>query len=219
MKHGLLYVLANTVQHKDWDGRISAQNKEWAKTLRFARKQRPFHCSKAHTGWWTFSLTQTRKELDAEKTQPDIVPKSPEELAPSDSSQPEAPKHRLTADERTVRDAVMDKLKEQIAVSNDGINATYKASPQSQRTLAEHKVRIVRDTVSSERRAAFSYQRRYAARNSGCYRELLPPLEYVKLVRRAKGRKALNQRATSRCKIFRREEDPGHGEEARMELG
>ena len=25
------FVLANTVQHKDWDGRISADNKEWAK--------------------------------------------------------------------------------------------------------------------------------------------------------------------------------------------
>lgn len=28
-----LYVLANTVQHKDWDGRISRSNKEWAKTI------------------------------------------------------------------------------------------------------------------------------------------------------------------------------------------
>ena len=28
-----LYVLANTVQQKDWDGRISPGNKEWAKTI------------------------------------------------------------------------------------------------------------------------------------------------------------------------------------------
>lgn len=29
----VLYVLANTVQHKMWDGRISNSNKEWAKTI------------------------------------------------------------------------------------------------------------------------------------------------------------------------------------------
>lgn len=28
-----LYVLANTVQQKDWDGRISPGNKAWAKTI------------------------------------------------------------------------------------------------------------------------------------------------------------------------------------------
>ena len=28
----MLHVLANTVQHKDWDGRISADNKAWART-------------------------------------------------------------------------------------------------------------------------------------------------------------------------------------------
>lgn len=29
----VLFVLANTVRHKDWDGRISEDNKEWAKTV------------------------------------------------------------------------------------------------------------------------------------------------------------------------------------------
>lgn len=28
-----MYVLANTVRHKDWDGRISHSNKEWARTI------------------------------------------------------------------------------------------------------------------------------------------------------------------------------------------
>ena len=28
-----LYVLANTVQQKDWDGRFSSANKTWAKTV------------------------------------------------------------------------------------------------------------------------------------------------------------------------------------------
>ena len=28
-----LYVLANTVRHKDWDGRISHDNKAWARTI------------------------------------------------------------------------------------------------------------------------------------------------------------------------------------------
>ena len=35
----ILYVLANTVQHKDWDGRISRDNKEWAKTVPVARTE------------------------------------------------------------------------------------------------------------------------------------------------------------------------------------
>ncbi len=29
----VMFVLANTVRHKDWDGRISEDNKEWAKTI------------------------------------------------------------------------------------------------------------------------------------------------------------------------------------------
>ncbi len=29
----MFYVLANTVQRKDWDGRISRDNKDWAKTI------------------------------------------------------------------------------------------------------------------------------------------------------------------------------------------
>ncbi len=28
-----MYVLANTVQQKDWDGRFSPRNKDWAKTI------------------------------------------------------------------------------------------------------------------------------------------------------------------------------------------
>ena len=54
-----LYVLANTVQHKDWDGRISQNNKQWARdfpivpdingmgddrTIGFNRKQPPPVC-------------------------------------------------------------------------------------------------------------------------------------------------------------------------------
>jgi len=217
----VLYVLANTVQHKDWDGRISAQNKEWAKTVEVCPENSAhFVVDKAHTGLMDLFVTQTRKELDAEKTQPDIVPKSPEELAPSDSSHPEAPKHRLTADERTVRDAVMDKLKEQIAVSNDGINATYKASPQSQRTLAEHKVRIVKDTVLQNGAPLFHIQRRYAAKKTqGCYRELLPTLEYVKLEKEQKAEKPSIREQLRAAKSSAEKKTPAMAKKHDMELG
>ena len=36
----VLFVLANTVRRKDWDGRISADNKEWAKTVPAAASER-----------------------------------------------------------------------------------------------------------------------------------------------------------------------------------
>lgn len=42
----VLYVLANTIQQKEWDGRFTYPNKEWAKTVSI----RPIWILSAWTG-------------------------------------------------------------------------------------------------------------------------------------------------------------------------
>lgn len=196
------YVLANTVQHKDWDGRISKDNKEWAKTVPIcAGNSDYFVVDKSHPGLTDLFLTQTRKELEAtEKEKTAVSPErdpalvSPEageisslEKTGAEAKSPvaapveeTAQKHRLTPDERKIKDAVTDRLKELIAVRNDGIFAMYKASPQSQRILMDNHVRIEKDTVLKSGEPLFQIHRRFAAKKTqGCYRELNPTLEYV----------------------------------------
>ena len=61
----------------------------------------------------------------------------------------EAPKaHRLTAEEKEIKAAVMDTLKGQIAYHNDGMRATYRSSNHSFNLLARNGVRIEGNTVT-----------------------------------------------------------------------
>lgn len=94
----------------------------------------------------------------------------------------QAPKaHRLTAEEKEIKAAVMDTLKGQIAYNNDGMRASYRASNHSFNLLARNGVRIEGNTVTQNGEPLFKIHRRHAARKTqGCYRELLPTLEYVK---------------------------------------
>ena len=63
-------VLANTVRQKEWDGRISHSNKEWAKAFpvpedkdSFGRdRNRELIVDRNHTGLMDLFLTQVRKE-------------------------------------------------------------------------------------------------------------------------------------------------------------
>ena len=74
----------------------------------------------------------------------------------------------------------MDTLKGQIAYHNDGMRATYRSSEQSFRTMAQYKVKIEGNTVTRNGEPMFKIYRRHAARKTqGCYRELMPTLEYV----------------------------------------
>lgn len=61
-----LYVLANTVRQKDWDGRISRENKEWAKTIPVYEDKDSwggeFVVDRAHTGLMDLFTTQARRE-------------------------------------------------------------------------------------------------------------------------------------------------------------
>ncbi|WP_242972572.1 DUF3849 domain-containing protein [Lachnoclostridium sp. An169] len=65
-------VLANTVRQKEWDGRISHSNKEWAKAFpvpedkdSFGRdRNRELIVDRSHTGLMNLLLTQVRREYE-----------------------------------------------------------------------------------------------------------------------------------------------------------
>ena len=69
------FVLANTIQHKDWDGRISPENKEWAKAepvptdygAYHNKKTLEYSCNQAHPGLINLFVNRFRKEQELEK--------------------------------------------------------------------------------------------------------------------------------------------------------
>ncbi len=74
-------VLANTVRQKEWDGRISHSNKEWAKAYpvsedkdSFGRdRNREFIVDRSHTGLMDLFLTQARREYqELQKQKPSV---------------------------------------------------------------------------------------------------------------------------------------------------
>lgn len=80
------YVLAATVQEKDWDGRIDDRNKAWAKTIPVPEDKDGFGTDRkcyfvvdqAHTGLVNLFVTSFRKEL--EKVLPEKKPSVLEKL-------------------------------------------------------------------------------------------------------------------------------------------
>ena len=59
------YVLANTVQHKDWDGRISNSNKEWARTIPVVRENEHRFMVNSHPGLTDMFVSEARKVIKA----------------------------------------------------------------------------------------------------------------------------------------------------------
>jgi hypothetical protein len=78
------FVVANTVQDKEWDGRIARENKEWAKEFPVpndanawgGRRTHEYVCSQAHPGLINLFVNHLRKEqeLAAEK-KPSVLKK------------------------------------------------------------------------------------------------------------------------------------------------
>lgn len=159
------YVLANTVQQKNHDGRITPSVKEWAKKIEVCpEKNTDFIVDKVNPGLIDLFASEFQKQTAQEVVQAPIEP----------------PKHRLTADEKKIKEAVMDSLKGQIAYANDGMRSTYKTSMQSHKTMIQFNVRIEGNTVTRDGEPMFAIHRRHAARKTqGCYRELTPTLEYI----------------------------------------
>lgn len=76
------YVLAVTVTQKDWDGRISGDNKAWAKTVPIVDnkdawggdRNSAFVVDQAHTGLVDLFVTHARKEFAQEASIPEKKP-------------------------------------------------------------------------------------------------------------------------------------------------
>ena len=200
------YVLANTIQQKDFDGRIPQPLKEWAKTVEVCPENASrFLVDKPNPGLTALFVdafrqqTEAQKDVTSEKAterDPEVVAWENDEItsievktvevkspfAPLPEEAAKAPKaHRLTAEEKEIKAAVMDTLKGQIAYNNDGMRASYRASNHSFNLLARSGVKIEGNTVTQNGEPLFKIHRRHAARKTqGCYRELMPTLEYVK---------------------------------------
>ena len=197
------YVLANTIQQKDFDGRIPHPLKEWAKSVDVCPENASrFLVDKPNPGLTALFVdafrqqTEAQKDVTSEKAterDPEVVAwendeitsievKTVEVKSPFAPLPEEAPKaHRLTAEEKEIKAAVMDTLMGQIAYHNDGMRATYRSSNHSFNLLARNGVRIEGNTVTQNGEPLFKIHRRHAARKTqGCYRELVPTLEYVK---------------------------------------
>ena len=199
------YVLANTIQQKNFDGRIPQPLKEWAKSVEVCPENASrFLVDKPNPGLTALFVdtfrqqTEPKKEVASEKTgerDPEVVAWENDEITSIEvktvevkspfaplPEKADAPKpHRLTPEEKKIKDAVMDTLKGQIAYHNDGMRSTYRSSEQSFRTMAQYKVKIEGSTVTRNGEPMFKVHRRHAARKTqGCYRELMPTLEYVK---------------------------------------
>jgi len=64
-------VLANTVQQKDWDGRFSRSNKEWAAAIEVPNAEKAFFTVESHPAVLNGFINMARKELTAIRAQPE----------------------------------------------------------------------------------------------------------------------------------------------------
>jgi len=141
-------------------------------------------------GLLSLFVTEFNRQMDVaereavESRDPGVVPAEKPETPVVRETEKEtvAPKpHRLTPDEKKIKDAVMDVLKGQIAHSNDGMLSTYRTSEQSLRTMRQHNIKIEGNTVTQNGEPMFAIHRRHSEKKTkGCYRELTPTLEYIK---------------------------------------
>ena len=171
------YVLANTVQHNLHDGRYHAENKDWAGKIAVCEENsESFIVSQVHPGLVNLFINQFKDLL------PEKVQDQAETASTPEPEKAAAPKHRLTPEEKKIKDAVMDTLKARIAYANDGMMSTVKTSEQTHKIMAQYKIKIDGNTVTQNGEPIFAIHRRYSAKKiQGCYRELIPTLEYIKM--------------------------------------
>lgn len=203
------YVLANTIQQKSHDGRISPECKEWAKGID-ASPDQAVHLivDSVNPGLVSLfteefirqtAIGRAKEQAPVEQVKTTVSEQSQEVTAPKEPEQARPAKHRLTPEEKKIRDAVMDTLKAQVAGRNDGMLATYHSSNQSFKVMMEYKVRIGGSTVTRDGEPMFAIHRRHSARKvQGCYRELIPTLEYIG---DAKGKDTLREKPSIREKL------------------
>lgn len=184
------YVLANTIQQKAHDGRISPECKEWAKGMDACPDNAAYLIvDGVNSGLVSLfaeefvrqtAIGRAQEQAPAEQSKAAVTEKAPEAAAPNEPEQTSPKMHRLTPEEKKIKEAVMDTLKAQIAGRNDGMLATYRSSNQSFKVMLEYKVRIEGNTVTRDGEPMFAIHRRHSAKKTqGCYRELTPTLEYI----------------------------------------
>ena len=95
------YVLAATIQSKDWDERFSRSNKTWAAAVPMveAEDRCCYYVVNSHSALVDGFVNMARKEMDAMREQPELAAKKPsikEQLAakPVSSGQPSKPKEK-----------------------------------------------------------------------------------------------------------------------------
>lgn len=193
------YVLAATIQAKDHDGRISRENKEWAKSVEVNSETAPrFMVDLVNPGLLDlFSsefqrqtdrpdmthTTEASEQIKAEVTQEkaETTPVETSVSTPQGMEKAAPVRHKLTSTEKEIKEAVMDVLKSRIAHENDGMLARYSASDHSHIVMARNGVKIEGNTVTQNGEPLFQIHRKYSAHKTrGCYRQLNPTLEYVK---------------------------------------
>ena len=136
------YVLANTIQQKDFDGRIPQALKEWAKSVEVCPENASrFLVDRPNPGLTALFVdafrqqTEPQKEVTSEKAEerdPEVVAWENDEItsievktvevkspfAPLPEEAAKAPKaHRLTAEEKEIKAAVMDTLKGRLPIT------------------------------------------------------------------------------------------------------
>ena len=184
------YVLANTIQQKAHDGRISPECKEWAKGMDACPDNAAYLIVDGVNSGLVSLFTEefvrqtaigrAQEQAPAEQNKSAVTEKALEAAAPNEPEQASPKIHRLTPEEKKIKEAVMDTLKAQIAGRNDGMLATYRSSNQSFKVMLEYKVRIEGNTVTRDGEPIFAIHRRHSAKKTqGCYRELTPTLEYI----------------------------------------
>ena len=92
-----LYVLANTIQLKDWDGRFSQDNKAWARSVQIAggdegiRDHRwKFVVDKSHSGLTDMFTAMVRHDQELDRKQRasilEMLKKQPQKNSPNNSA-------------------------------------------------------------------------------------------------------------------------------------
>ena len=97
----IFYVLANTVREKDWDGRISRDNKIWAKTIPvyenidgFGDNRNVYFVVNSHPGLMDLFLTQARLDFVKEQEKKPSVRKSMKQNAELTANGHKQAKHK-----------------------------------------------------------------------------------------------------------------------------
>ena len=65
--HRTMFVLANTIRIKSYDGRISPENKAWAQTIPICEAQRNILVDRCNPGLLDLFTNQVRKDFAAEQ--------------------------------------------------------------------------------------------------------------------------------------------------------